>query len=217
MQVTLPALIMMCALTPHDGVKDTLYRIILTHSRGQLLYIQNPSTGLTYTPTTQARAVHMTNALRRANHNARIGLAALNPNDLSLWRMTTIDGFDACKHIKLTSTLLERAMKKYRVVNANNDARLRKALAYYYDKKNAKALTTLDWAFMVMALPRVSVKKDLKTPRPGSLYTVKRSMQLFGPTPSKPKKFKMKPALKPRDLAPYQQGGPLPPVTDRRL
>ena len=232
--MTLPALIMACSLSSYAGVNDTLYRIILTHSRGQLLYIQNPTTSLTYTPQTTARAVAMTDALVKANHKARVGLAGLDPVHLKRWRLSTKQAFDACTHIKLTSVVLETSMKKHKVLGAKNTTRLLKALAHYYDPTDPKALTTQDWAFMIMAMPKPSVAADLKKPKPGPLYQVTRSMQIFGKTRQKPTKWSLttkktkgtqkktpskptKAVLPAGELAPYQKGGPLPPVTDRRL
>lgn len=225
--LTLPALIMACSLSSYTGVNDTLYRIILTHSRGQLLYIQNPSTGLTYTPTTTQKAIQITDALTKANHDARVGLAGLNPHLLKTWRLPTARAFDACTHIKLTSLWLQTSMKKYRVLRANHPIRLQMALAHYYDAKAPKSTTATDWSFMILAMPKVSVQKDFKTPKPGHLYHVTRTMQVFGKTPTKPKKWSLTPtkkskpnktpALPSKDMAPYQKGGPLPPVTDRRL
>lgn len=218
MQLTLPALILTCSLSPHTGVNDTLYRIILTHSRGQPLYIQNPHTGTTYQPTNVKQAALMTKALMGANHTIRIGLAGINPRHLHSWRLSHQQGFSVCTHIKLASVLLEASMKKHKVLRANNTSRLLKALAHYDNPKNPKDMTTQDWAFMIMAMPKVSVKKDFKHPKPGPTYLVKRSMKVLGQTSPKPTKWKSPPVqLKAQDQAPHQKGGPLAPVTDRRL
>lgn len=230
LKVTLPALILACSASPRAEIHDTLYRIAIAHARGQANYIYNASTDRSYIHNN----LNLYRQLVASHHKVHLGLMGLARQSIDRYKLSDVRAFDVCTNVRVASMELARLMP-----HKTNETGLHKVLAKYFDPLDPKSTSAIDWGAMILAQPKVSVKAQhaKRYQRATVTYIIRRKLLRSGSTQrgqmithvneTKPVKFKLKDKTKPtpskepakssKDLAPYQKGGALKPVTDRRL
>ena len=211
LKLTLPALIVACSATQRSDVQDTLYRIAIAHARGQQNYFYNASTDKSY-----VNRMDLYEKLVAAKHKVHLGLMSLSRPQIDRYRLKSARAVDVCTNVKIASMELARLMPR-----KTSETGLHKVLARYFDERDPNSTSAIDWGAMVLAQPRVSVKAQYKKryQRATMLYVINRQLIRRGHA-ARPVKFKMVEDTKkdsPKDFTPYQKGGALRPVTDRRL
>ncbi len=172
---TLVELILACSVSTSPVVEDTLYRVVMGHASGHTLTVHDVHTQENFTLDKSERAVALAQGLAKAGHPVRLGMVALPYRwVIEEMRLDAESTLDACTQIKLSSELLEQAIKKE---GSKTEDQLHRALARYYMPDDPESLEAIDWGARILLVEQVDISRahDSNTPLPGGIYKLERS------------------------------------------